>query len=91
VERVQPGQALKRSATGQAAAAVEIYPTSFGSARGYRLAECLDAFKRYVPAAELDETVKVSKPIVRQAFLSLGNRQRRPVVTVGKSTKYRRQ
>jgi len=25
----------------------EIYPTSFGSARGYRLAECQDAFKRY--------------------------------------------
>jgi len=45
----------------------EIYPTSFGSARGYRLAECQDAFKRYVPADEPDETVKVSKPIVRPA------------------------
>jgi hypothetical protein len=33
--------------------------TSFGSARGYRLAECQDAFKRYVPAAEPDETVNV--------------------------------
>jgi len=31
----------------------EIYPTSFGSARGYRLAECQDAFKRYVPAENL--------------------------------------
>ncbi len=26
----------------------EIYPTSFGSARGYRLSECQDAFARYV-------------------------------------------
>ena len=45
----------------------EIYPTSFGSARGYRLSECQDAFKRYVPADEPDETVKVSKPIVKPA------------------------
>lgn len=25
----------------------EIYPTSFGAARGYRLADCRDAFTRY--------------------------------------------
>jgi putative DNA primase/helicase len=45
----------------------EIYPTSFGSARGYRLRECRDAFKRYVPTDQPGETVKVSKPNVRQA------------------------
>ena len=41
----------------------EIYPTSFGSARGYRLAECQDAFARYVLPDEIVETVKVSKPL----------------------------
>ena len=46
----------------------EIYPTSFGSARGYRLAECQDAFARYVLPDEVAETVKVSKPVVRQAL-----------------------
>ncbi len=46
----------------------EIYPTSFGNARGYRLAECQDAFARYVLPDEVAETVKVSKPIVRQAL-----------------------
>src|SRR6185369_3276405 len=45
----------------------EIYPTSFGSARGYRLSECQDAFMRYVLPDEIDKTVKVSKPVVRQA------------------------
>ena len=45
----------------------EIYPTSFGNARGYRLAECQDAFARYVLPDAIPETVKVSKPIVRQA------------------------
>ena len=45
----------------------EIYPTSFGNARGYRLAECQDAFARYVLPDEVAETVKVSKPMVRQA------------------------
>ena len=45
----------------------EIYPTSFGSARGYRLSECQDAFMRYVPADQPDQTVKVSKPIARKA------------------------
>jgi len=45
----------------------EIYPTSFGSARGYRLSECQDAFARYVLPDEPAETVKVSKPIVKQA------------------------
>ncbi len=46
----------------------EIYPTSFGSGRGYRLSECQDAFARYVLPDEVAETVKVSKPIVRQAL-----------------------
>ena len=46
----------------------EIYPTSFGSARGYRLSECQDAFARYVLPARVAETVKVSKPAVRQAL-----------------------
>ena len=45
----------------------EIYPTSFGNARGYRLSECQDAFARYVPTDEPAETVKVSKPVVRPA------------------------
>ena len=58
----------------------EIYPTSFGSARGYRLSECQDAFKRYVPADEPDETVKVSKPIVRQAL----SKSREPSKTAGR-------
>ncbi len=46
----------------------EIYPTSFGSARGYRLSVCQDAFARYVLPDPVDETVKVSKPIVRPAL-----------------------
>jgi hypothetical protein len=46
----------------------EIYPTSFGSARGYRLSECQDAFARYVKPDRVAETVKVSKPAVRQAL-----------------------
>jgi Protein of unknown function (DUF3631) len=46
----------------------EIYPTSFGNARGYRLSECQDAFARYVLPDEVAETVKVSKPVVRQAL-----------------------
>ncbi len=46
----------------------EIYPTSFGSARGYRLSECQDAFARYVLPDRVAETVKVSKPAVRQAL-----------------------
>jgi hypothetical protein len=45
----------------------EIYPTSFGSARGYHLAQCQDAFARYVPPDDATESVNVSKPIVRQA------------------------
>jgi putative DNA primase/helicase len=46
----------------------EIYPTSFGSARGYRLSQCQDAFARYVLPDRVAETVKVSKPAVRQAL-----------------------
>jgi putative DNA primase/helicase len=46
----------------------EIYPTSFGNARGYRLSECQDAFARYVLPGAVDETVKVSKPAGRQAL-----------------------
>jgi putative DNA primase/helicase len=46
----------------------EIYPTSFGNARGYRLSECQDAFARYVLPNAAGETVKVSKPVVRQAL-----------------------
>jgi len=34
----------------------EIYPTSFGSARGYRLSECQDAFLRY------DYSIGLPKP-----------------------------
>ena len=45
----------------------EIYPTSFGNARGYRLVDCQDAFARYVLPDQPAETVKVSKPIVKQA------------------------
>jgi putative DNA primase/helicase len=45
----------------------EIYPTSFGNARGYRLAECQDAVARYVLPSEPAETVKVSEPVVRAA------------------------
>jgi hypothetical protein len=43
----------------------EIYPASFGNARGYRLAQCRDAFARYVLTDEVAETVKVSKALVR--------------------------
>jgi putative DNA primase/helicase len=46
----------------------EIYPTSFGRARGYRLSQCQDAFARYVLPDQVAETVKVSKPVVRQAL-----------------------
>ena len=49
----------------------EIYPTSFGNARGYRLAECQDAFARYVLTDEPAQTVRVSKPIVREALFQV--------------------
>ena len=39
----------------------EIYPTSFGAARDYRLSEGQDAFARYVAPDEVAETVKGGK------------------------------
>jgi hypothetical protein len=59
----------------------EIYPTSFGSACGYRLADCRDAFARYLPPNALEETVKVSKPVVRQAL----SKSRQPSKTAARA------
>ena len=49
----------------------EIYPTSFGNARGYRLAECQDAFARYVGPGQLNKNVKASKLAAAQSLAKL--------------------
>jgi len=58
----------------------EIYPASFGSARGYRLADCRDAFVRYVPPDQRDDTAKGSKRVAGQAR----SKSRKPSKTAGR-------
>jgi putative DNA primase/helicase len=65
------GKALTEAQLARLLRPFEIYPTSFGNARGYRLAECQDAFARYAEPNQIDETVKMSKPIVGQSFAKL--------------------
>jgi len=58
----------------------EIYPTAFGNAMGYRLADCRDTFVRYLPPEQRDQTGQVSKLVAKQAL----SKSRKPSKTAGR-------